>query len=297
MALGTTPRRLAIGAVIALSVAFSVTLSGCVAIAGNVTEQITHGVAVAQHESGVNEYKPAAGDCWTATYDGDIQYADWSTKPPISCSQPHQLYTFAVLQLQLPHSGSAFSQGYEKTAVNSDALNTCQSYQNREYGDAPQLDGLLKLKVYIPRNAQWNRGARWVRCDFNVFAVGSSITDPKLANLPPVSVITAQLVSDTGRFDYCIDNPNSTAATGPKVEGAVFASCTADPQWTLKAYMALPFLTTSTYPTSAQFLSMYRQQCEGRYATVGRITYAYYPTKSQWDSGLTTSECWAGHAS
>ena len=298
MARGTTPRRLAIGViVVALSVAMATTLSGCVAVAGNVTEQITHGAALKQHQSGVDAYKPAVGDCWKATYNGDIQYADWTTKPPISCSEPHQLYTFAVLQLQLPHSGSAYSRGYEKSSVSNDALNTCQSYQNHQYGDAPPLDGLLKLKVYIPRNAQWNLGARWVRCDFNVFAVGSSISNPKLANLPPLSVIKAQLISDTGRFDYCINNPNATASTGLKIKGAVFASCTADPQWTLKSYMSPPFATTTGYPTLTQFQSIYQQQCADRFGDAAHVTYAYFPTKSDWAQGNDESECWAGRAS
>src|ERR1700742_2504899 len=91
----------------ALALAVTVTLSGCATLVGNVIVQNAASNALHKKdaaEAKKDKGKPAKGDCWVSTVSYS-NYAVWSTRKPVSCDKPHQLYTFAVLPLVSHHSG------------------------------------------------------------------------------------------------------------------------------------------------------------------------------------------------
>src|ERR1700712_4384375 len=98
---------LAVAAAIAVSLGLA--LSGCVATAGNL---LVHAAASNRVTTATRD-KPHTGECWQGDFADNDGYANWSEGPPVSCSGPHDLYTYVVAPLTETHKGKLFDKkGY-----------------------------------------------------------------------------------------------------------------------------------------------------------------------------------------
>jgi hypothetical protein len=122
--------------------------------------------------AGTTPAAPAVGSCYTMTW-REIQSMT-NSNPVVSCDGPHQALTVAVPTLP---------SGVDRTdasAVARRVFPTCapaiaaavggwRNYLRSLYGDG----------FFVPTQAQWDQGARWVRCDLLLFTGGRA-----LQNLP-----------------------------------------------------------------------------------------------------------------
>ena len=275
----------------AILVSLSLLLSGCFAIAGPVAIQ----AAVNGKANVAKKGTPHKGDCWQATFKDVDGYANWDDQPPVNCSAPHQLYTFGVPTLEAAHKGKLFDpKGFVYQKIEDDAYLTCDSAENTVLSRVgPDVVRIYFLDI-LPEETQWDAGARWVRCDVGVFAVGSSVAHPTFESLPASETLYDSLRDGPGQFDFCVNDPGGVGKDGPKGSNAVYADCRDAPEWTLKAYQYITTGADNTYPNSTQMQAQYAISCQHAFADATHPTYAYYPSKSDWDGGDQELECWVG---
>ncbi len=259
----------------------AVALSGCLPIAD------TH-VAI--------DKAPTVGQCWTTTYEVSEHYADWGGKPAVDCSRVHQLVTFAVPTLKLVHSGALFNtSGSLKSDISGDSLDTCFDEMQSRFLPGSDAEELLNVEPFLPSEAEWDAGARWVRCDMSVLAYGSSVKNPELAALPEkLATLQSQVAAVSTQFNFCIDNPGGRLLGGPKGANAVYADCRTRPQWQLVQYDLAYIDPDAPIPYEKSVRSTYDSQCKAHYADKDHVTYPYYPSQSDWQNGDGEVECWVG---
>jgi hypothetical protein len=281
--------RVAVTAVIVVSLGLA--LTGCVATAGNIA---VHALVQARSAAAVAG-KPRAGECWQGTFkhaDGD---ANWEGRPPVNCSVAHQLYTFAAPTLAKTHRGKLFDEkGYVYEAIWDDALDTCEGAESPEISNVDDTVARIYLAEFMPEEAQWDAGARWVRCDVGVIAVGSSVAHPSFDRMPSMTALNTAIGLAPAQFDFCVNDPGGVGSGGPKGSNAVYADCRDNPEWELQEYQSIIQGDDTSYPTPEQLKAQYELSCARAYADATHVTYAYYPSKSDWDSGYQQLECWVG---
>jgi hypothetical protein len=277
----------------ALALALTVSLSGCATTFGTSLAHTkapakTGLVGKAAHNA------PKVGSCWRGADQHGVPQLDWDLEDdsaPVNCSRPHQLYTGAVLPLPSTTSNIESSQGQINAYVYDPAQQACSNYIQKNLGGPDDQNGRFEFKVYLPSEADWAAGARWVRCDLTVFKVGSPVADPELENLPSFATLKHQIQSDSHQFDLCTNVPGGTVAAGPRAAGAVFASCSGDPQWTFFHYFG-DGATDPSYPTPAEFKAQFEAQCAPFGAASGAHAVPWYPTPKEWADGTHGFECW-----
>jgi hypothetical protein len=282
----------------ALSVSVGLLLSGCVATAGNIlvhVEASARKAATNARNATAGYGKPTIGQCWRGTYKDDDGYANWNNSPPVKCSTTHQLYTFAVPKLESTHKGTLFDKsGYAKDPIWNDAYTTCS---DAEANSLPTLDYEVQrvlIETYLPEEKAWNAGARWVRCDVAVVAVGSPVEHPTFENLPSFGTLTDAIYRDAKQFDFCVNGSSGVGADGPKGPNAVYADCSKNPQWRLEAYTPIQSDLSGPLPSATDLNDSYVLNCQHPYTDATHITYVYFPTKSDWTNGDNEFECWVG---
>src|ERR1700761_3595251 len=129
--------------------------------------------------------KPKVGDCWTTSFAQAQKTEDWEGTGAVSCSKPHQTYTYAVTKLGKHFSYSSWltAKGDIRTDVDQAALDACKAENKKILPELTVKEALLVPTYYVPSVAMWGAGARWVRCDIGVIKVGSLVSSPKFANL------------------------------------------------------------------------------------------------------------------
>lgn len=291
----TRPERFGFGVMaVALSVTLTVALSGCTTIAGIVGVQAAKAATsnkAAHKAATVDASKPKTGDCWRSSY-SDLKFADWNSAKPVSCGSPHQLYTYAVHTLPTFHSIPEFTDGYLTESIYQDASEVCQTHAISTYGLFSKLDGRIDYKVFVPRLVDWNKGARWVRCDIRVLAIGSRVSRPRLEDLPSSASIARLVIGETKDFNYCVNDPARDASAGPVVAGVVFADCSAHPDWTLVGRVDVSG-TNTTFPSQADFARVNHDDCTAYYANSAATVVAIDPTLRQWKDEDHVMGCWS----
>jgi hypothetical protein len=239
--------------------------------------------------------KPKACECWQGTFARVDSDANWVGNPPVKCSLPHQLYTFAAPTLVGTHKGKLFDKkGYVVDAVWNDALDTCQGAEGPEISNLDDTVARVYLAYFLPEEQQWNAGARWVRCDVGVLAVGSSVAHPNLDPMPSFAALKTAMGLAPEQFDFCVNDPGGTGSGGPKGSNAVYADCRDNPEWELHEYQPIIQGDGTSYPTPEQMTAQYLLTCDHPNADATHVTYPYYPSKSDWDDGYQELECWVG---
>ena len=282
----------------AAALAASITLSGCTTIAGNVLEhaaidsaQKARAVAKAEADAG----RPKKGECWEGSFSYADGYANWGSRPPVNCDQAHDLYTFAVVPLEESHKGKLFTKaGYAQTSAWNDAYDTCSDAQDDDFAVLDETVQRVYIETYLPEEKQWDAGARWVRCDIAILKVGTSVKHPVFEQLPAIADLRQSINDAPAQFDFCVNDPGGLGSGGPKGGNAVYADCRDNPQWRLEGDHTIVDPANDAYPTPAELNAAYLVSCKNLYADATHITYVYYPTKSDWDDGTDTLECWVG---
>jgi hypothetical protein len=276
----------------AVALALTVSLSGCATTFGTSlahTKASTKTGLVGKAAHGA----PKVGSCWRAKDEHGVPQADWVVAvdgAPVNCSKTHQLYTVAVLPLPSTTPKVESSHGQINGYVYAPAEQACVTYIKKSIGSPDDQNGRFEYKPYLPSEADWKAGARWVRCDLTAFKVGSLVADPELENLPTFATLKHQIDSDSHQFDLCTNVPGGTVAQGPRAAGAVFASCDS-PQWALLHYV--PGNSTSTaYPTLAQWQAQYEAECAPFGIASGARAVPVYPSAKDWADGNHGFECW-----
>lgn len=237
------------------------------------------------------------GQCWIASVKDVDFFADWDGSPAVSCHGPHQLYTFGVPALEgthVPQEKLFGSKGYVNGSIESDAIQTCTNAQNAALGNTDDTVARIDTLPLLPDQSQWNAGARWVRCDVGVYAVGSPVSKPAFEDLPASDVLFRELKEAPSQFDLCVSVPDSSDPDGPDSAGALYVDCRDHPQWALHGYQYIVAGSVDDYPSLADMQAEYQTSCENPYSDATHITFAHYPTKYDWDDGDNRFECWIG---
>jgi hypothetical protein len=253
------------GGVLAIALA----LTGCSAIQ-NLTGHLA-GLTVA----------PKVGDCWRITFDAAQNSEDWEGTGAVPCTQKHETYTFAVTSLTEKFTGSWLdSKGNPRADVDTAAFQACLAAQQRVLPGITTKEALLYPTYYIPSVAQWNAGARWVRCDLTEIKVGSTYENPQLTVLPAkFSSLVHALTTNPKRFAFCEDDP---ANNGPDGKQTTYASCTGPSDWTLIFTKNLPGAVGSAFPGATTLKALGDKQCVSVYSTAAHLATAIYPSSTTW---------------
>ncbi|HEY1531240.1 MAG TPA: septum formation family protein [Galbitalea sp.] len=280
----TSPARRAIlstTGLVALALALTVALAGCSSL------QNLRG-----HLSG-QTVTPRAGDCWRVTYSDAAQSEDWEGSGAVACSTTHQSYTYAVTRLTKTFTGSWLgSDGNPRTDVDTAAFNACLASQKRLLPGITPKEALFYPTYYVPSVAQWNAGARWVRCDMTEINVGSQVAKPSLTRLPTnFSEVVSALAANPKRFALCEDDPFNN---GPDGAGTTYADCTKPADWTFEARITLPGGAGASYPGAAALKALGAQKCAAAVTdAAGHDVVAKTPSESDWvQNDNRALDCW-----
>ena len=280
-----------VAATAAIVVSVGMALTGCAATAGGL---VLNALAQGRATTAAKD-KPHAGECWQGVFKDVDTDANWDGRPAVNCSMPHQLYTFAAPTLEGTHKSKLFDKkGYVQQSIWDDALNTCEGNESDEILNLDPTDARVYTTVILPQEQQWNAGARWVRCDIGVLAVGSSVAHPAFATMPSITALNKAMRDESEQFDFCVNDPGGMGSGGPKGSNAVYADCRDNPEWELHDYQAIVTGDGTAFPTPDQMHAQYALSCDHAYADATHVTYPYYPTKSDWDSDYQQLECWVG---
>jgi len=234
---------------------------------------------------------PVVGDCWGSTFDKAARSANWSGDP-VDCSAGHQLYTYAIATVASSATTWKDSSGDLDGTIASRGSEACDAKLAAFLPDLP-AGGRLTYFFFVPSEAQWSDGARWVRCDLAQFAVGSLLATPDFAALGSITDLTSRLRSDPTAFAACVLTTDVSGRTGPLDDPkARYADCGGDYQWALQKDFTIPGADGDPYPAETALAQVEQASC-GDAAVAADVGWAaYVPTSEQWDSGYRGASCW-----
>jgi hypothetical protein len=224
---------------------------------------------------------PAVGECRDLSYADISLYSNQSKTQP--CSKPHTAYTFAVEQL--PDDIAFDGVKIENDAVQGAAAGSCQDAYVAYIGGDTASRALTRLTVtyFVPKQAGFDAGAHWVRCD--IVALQS---DNSLAELPRK---LDGFLDDghTGAYDVC-------SRGDPSQHDSLLVMCTQDHTYRAVAAIRLGD-SKAPYPGEQSALTQGQQDCKEVISDLlgisGGFTYSWtYPSASDWSAGQRFGYCW-----
>ncbi len=240
---------------------------------------------------------PTQGQCWNATTGQAAAWPDWKGTAVIPCARPHTLYTY--------HVGAIAGENGTSWAAPGDANSLNVRVQTKAQ-DACKLTILLPhLKwnqqlingyFFVPTEAQWRAGARWVRCDVGVLATGTTLDNERFASLPStIATLVSAVSSEPLRYGLCMNSSTPVTESGPLDNpDATLADCRHNPQWRLSTHGKFPDAAGAPYPADATSNAVSAKLCQPAASAAGGVWFAYLPTKSGWASGDRGIDCWIG---
>jgi hypothetical protein len=241
--------------------------------------------------------KPSVGQCWNASFADAAQWADWQGASATSCTGSHVLYTYQVGTIHgvtsstwaAPGDPTNLSDAVQSKAAAACTISTLLPHQKWN-------QQLIQDYFFVPSEAQWKAGARWVRCDVGVLATGTTIANERLSPLPTrISTFVSAVSSNPARYEFCINSPQSVTAEGPLDDPeSVIADCTRSPQWKLASRGNLPEASGAPFPSDAVANAESTAICSPAASGAGQIWVAYLPTAAGWASGDREVDCWVG---
>lgn len=231
----------------------------------------------------------SVGQCWQVDVAKNVPSKFWNGSAAVSCSVPHNGYTYAVyaLPVNYPHP---YKQKYSAQE---------QMIIDKYSKDNPDLLGnLLSSRVqfsyYYPTEAQWKAGQRWERVDFGIAEFGSPYgpyNKLRWAPLPP----NAQTVIDglkKNLLEYRICTNTSKTEDGPAGASAVWADCAGKPMYRYSGGKDIALNVKEKFPGAKIVTQRAMSFCDkllgqGTPYTVTR------PTATGWLPGQTNAYCWA----
>jgi hypothetical protein len=237
--------------------------------------------------------KPTVGQCWRVTYAAAAQSEDWVGAAAVSCSSPHESYTYAIATITQKFAGSwQDSKGNPRADVDAAAFAACLAKEKSLLPGITPKEALFYPTYYVPSVAQWTSGARWVRCDMTEIRVGSEVAKPKLTTLPTrFAELVSELKHNPTKFALCEDDVFNN---GPDGASTSYADCTKPADWTFLTRLTLPGGSSAPYPGAAALKSLGAEKCAAAVtAPAGHDIVAKTPTKTSWvQDGVRTVDCW-----
>jgi hypothetical protein len=244
-----------------------------------------------------NAAKPATGQCWNATTAQAADWTDWQGTSAIACTSSHTLYTY--------HVGKISGETSSTWAATGDSTQLSPDVQTKA-DDACSISALLPhLKwnqqlieqfFFVPTEAEWKAGQRWVRCDVGVLATGTTLDNESFTALPSkISTLVKSVDSDPVRYEFCMNSTEAVTDIGPLDNpDATLGDCSKDPQWRLATRGNLPEAAGAPFPDDATANTESTKICAPAATGDGQIWLAYLPTKTGWASGDREVDCWVG---
>jgi Septum formation len=269
---------------VVVALAAIVSLAGCSSLAASSVLGASAGSEIAR-EALQTPTAAADGLCWQLTYAEFLQEPELSNGLKVSCSTPHQAYTFVVnslaSDLQRADAASAANQSCE---ASYDALfpNNIDAYR-------------ILLSETLPAVNQWAAGERWVRCDVQETAAGSRFRTPTFADLPTnFSAFVSSYTSSPSTYAMCVDEPGTSAVTGPALGlGAIIADCSSA-QWRLEPSPDFPDAPGVPYPGYTGLYPFMHAHCGVLYDTATVRGWIFFPDDVHWAAGSRNFQCWVG---
>jgi hypothetical protein len=221
-----------------------------------------------------DESRPQAGQCYD-TPDAVLADAHDPT-PPVACSEPHTLETYAVLEADGPLN--------RRTLAALDRR--CVQRIHGFLGDDNFMQTAVSVYYFTPTRAQQADGARWVRCDAGV------VTDTAVSGARRVtgSLRDAFEGGVPTAYRRCLNSAPDPATPQPLVPcglphvaeqmpTGIDLGGPADP------YVGQRRLVARAQPRCAVIVSQALPDAARSLVVV--------PTALMWRSGITTAQCWA----
>lgn len=219
------------------------------------------------------------------------EWSWWQGDAPVDCDAEHVAITVAVDDLPEAVERPTPTDGTDELpeATRDLVAETCDEALGRT-GPADAVGTRVEWFSYLPTWEQWEAGARWVRCDVGVAALGPT-DGTGLEALPP----TAAEVLEEARGEYrtCTDGPL-------RAEGEDF--------WDVYAKSALVRCDTEADWEFAFAFDLSQDEFPGEYARTLAVNYcdahrtrsrgerdgyiAYFPSAESWADGDRTVQCW-----
>jgi hypothetical protein len=244
---------------------------------------------------------PTVGQCWNATLGQANAWADWHGSEAASCSSTHVLYTYGIGKVTGVSASDWTAKG-SKTALDdtiaAKADESCDASYAKLLPTLAWSQQLVQAYFFVPTQAEWKAGARWVRCDVGVLATGTSVDKQKLSELPTrISTFTELVTDDPERFDYCVNSPESVKELGPLDSSkSVVADCTQNPQWELTSDADFAETAGAAFPSKSEIKAATAEACSDDVQGNGSgdVWTAYVPSTAQWKTGDREIDCWVG---
>ena len=281
---GMTHKRLAVGAVGATLL--GLVLGGCSFLPQSASSAGT---------------APKVGQCWNASLSQADAWAEWEGAGATSCSTTHVLFTYGIGEIKNFTAQDWTAKG-SRTALDDTIAAAAEDSCTASYGKLlPNLswnEQLVQSYFFVPTQAQWKAGARWVRCDVGVIATGTSVDKQKLSELPTrIGTFVNLVTDDPERFAYCVNSPESVKELGPLDSSkSVVADCTQNPQWELTSTANFSGDADAAFPSKAEVKSATDEACSDdvKGDGTGDVWTAYIPSRAQWKTGDREIDCWVG---
>jgi hypothetical protein len=244
--------------------------------------------------------KPTVGQCWNATAAQAFAWADWEGPAATACTSSHTLYTYQVGKIS-DEPGDSWAAPGDSTAL----TNEIQTKAGNACGISALLphlkwnQQLVNAYFFVPTEAQWKAGDRWVRCDVGVLATGTTTANESFTALPSkISSLVSAVSSDPVRFEFCMNSSTPVTQSGPLDNpNATLANCKDHPQWKLTIHGKFPDAAGAPFPDEATSNSASSKLCLPTVKDDSQIWIAYLPTKAGWASGDREIDCWLGQKS
>lgn len=278
--------------VIAAFVALA-SLTGCSSLAAATPWTETAGETIAT-QAFENPSEPTVGSCWQLEYPDVVAEPAYPVGAKVSCSSPHQSYTYAVISL-VSNDGSAVSP----SDLGQEQLGAQYACTDRFRELFPALvanrENRILWGTFVSAVALEAKGNHWARCDLQELKVGSPFLDPTLANLPNYTSWSADITANPAKYALCLNSPGSNGSTGPNIDRSATVADCRTAQWTLKsATDQFPDPPGTPYPDYSGLYPFMHAHCGALYDSATIRGWDFYPLKTQWDSGDRTFSCWIG---
>lgn len=272
----------------AAAVAITGLLAGCAALfplVNTVTEKVNGSLVT-----------PVVGNCWRTDFTTIDSDYTWTSGRPVDCATDHQSYTYAVTSLSKKLSRTLVdpATGYVTDEIDTAAWDSCDAASPHFLPSSAVRETRLEQGYFLPSDAAWAAGARWVRCDFAIIAYGSTLADPRLEKLPAdISSFERDVQNTPEIFAMCITTSEETASSDPLgSETAKFADCAKNPQWSEASEDYLPGEDAAPFPSEKVRNAFDQANCGDPADAAGQVWVTYEPTVDSWKLGDRTVECW-----
>jgi len=226
---------------------------------------------------------PDVGDCRRVSVKGLRTIIN--DDPPVPCKRNHTTFTFAVTDIPRKAARGALAPADEQVEAAADRI--CRERFARYAGGdrADRRLSMLTPTYFLPPSAQWNLGARWIRCDIYAYATPST-----LADLPPD-------LKDALERDRVADEFTRCSPVSPSAPRFRHVACSEPHDWRAVAIQTVG-KPKERYPGQNTVQGRAERLCEAPVrsylGTQEAFSYGFeVPQRDSWTEGDRVALCWA----